>query len=318
VHIRSRNLLRTAGLVLGWALATGGHIDAAAQGLYKYKDANGHWVYTDRKPATDTPVESLDLGPAGAVSPHIEVKQERSDDGTVLHAVNGCACPVEFGVRITRADNLIVPGNGTYILTVPPRSEDDLVELVGSQGGPPTLAYDWLYVFGEPGTEHRPDRPYRLPFAVSKSFEITQAYPSTYTHKDPASRYAIDFAMPEGTAIYAAREGTVIDVDRGNFKGGVEKELADKANFVRIMHADGTVAIYAHLRWDSIRVRPGQEVKRGEYIAMSGNTGFSSGPHLHFAVTRNAGLKTESVPVTFEGLGGSTVTPREGESVTAY
>jgi murein DD-endopeptidase MepM/ murein hydrolase activator NlpD len=67
-----------------------------------------------------------------------------------------------------------------------------------------------------------------------------------------------------------------------------------------------------------VRVRPGQRVSRGEYLANSGNTGFSSGPHLHFVVLRNAGLKSESVPVTFAGPGGVAVTPRRGQALTAY
>ncbi len=92
----------------------------------------------------------------------------------------------------------------------------------------------------------------------------------------------------------------------------------DEANFVQIMHDDGTYAIYAHLQLDTVRVKPGQRVARGEYIANSGNTGFSSGPHLHFAVLRNVGLRSESVPVTFAGPGGVGVTPRSGQALTAY
>ena len=87
---------------------------------------------------------------------------------------------------------------------------------------------------------------------------------------------------------------------------------------MQVLHDDGTAAIYAHLQMDTIRVRPGQRVERGEYIANSGNTGFSSGPHLHFVVVRNAGLSSESVPVVFEGRGGASVVPRTDVALTAY
>ena len=70
---------------------------------------------------------------------------------------------------------------------------------------------------------------------------------------------------------------------------------------VMTLHDDGTIAIYAHLNWNSIRVEPGDRVERGEFIAESGNTGFSTGPHLHFAVLKNVGMFLESVPVRFEG-----------------
>ena len=87
---------------------------------------------------------------------------------------------------------------------------------------------------------------------------------------------------------------------------------------VRILHDDGTYAIYAHLNTNTIRVKPGDRVERGQYIADSGNTGYSSGPHLHFAVVRNVGLRVESVPVTFLGANSVTVIPASGNLLTAY
>ena len=89
-----------------------------------------------------------------------------------------------------------------------------------------------------------------------------------------------------------------------HFKTGLSLQNMDEANFVQILHDDGTHAIYAHLQLDTVRVKVGQRVARGEYIANSGNTGFSSGPHLHFVVLHNVGLRSESVPVTFAGPGG--------------
>lgn len=90
------------------------------------------------------------------------------------------------------------------------------------------------------------------------------------------------------------------------------------ANVVRILHEDGTYAIYAHLNWNSIRVRVGDVVERGEYIADSGNTGYSSGPHLHFVVVRNTGMTMQSVPVTFSGANSTSIAPSTGRVLTAY
>ncbi|HSG66493.1 MAG TPA: M23 family metallopeptidase, partial [Gammaproteobacteria bacterium] len=78
------------------------------------------------------------------------------------------------------------------------------------------------------------------------------------------------------------------------------------------------MALYAHLQWDSIRVEPGQRVARGELLARSGNTGFSTGPHLHFVVQRNRGGFVVSVPVEFAGADGGPVSPRLDDAPVAY
>jgi murein DD-endopeptidase MepM/ murein hydrolase activator NlpD len=166
---------------------------------------------------------------------------------------------------------------------------------------------------------HAPERPYRAPFAVANAYPISQTFPIGITHTTPDSYYAVDFAMPVGTDIYAARGGIVFEVASTNFRGGTDPEQdGAAANLVRIMHDDGSHAVYAHLNWNTIRVRPGDRVERGEYIADSGNTGFTTGPHLHFAVMVNRGMRLESVPIVFEGPNFSEVVPATGNTLSAY
>ncbi|MEO1574312.1 MAG: M23 family metallopeptidase, partial [Pseudomonadota bacterium] len=184
--------------------------------------------------------------------------------------------------------------------------------------GETSYEVSYRYLPGDPEAQHRPARPYRAPYAVSSDYLITQAFPDKITHDSPGSRHAIDFALPDGTPVYAARGGIVFDVAYDSFSGGTTDEDRQKANLVRILHDDGTMAVYAHLAWNAIRVRPGERVKRGEYIANSGNTGFSTGPHLHFGVQRNDNGRMVSVPVTFEGSGGTAVSPKSGQRMTAY
>jgi murein DD-endopeptidase MepM/ murein hydrolase activator NlpD len=125
--------------------------------------------------------------------------------------------------------------------------------------------------------------------------------------------------MPIGTHIYAARAGVVIEIASDFFEAGVDAAKdGPRANVVRILHDDGTMSLYGHLNWNSIRVVPGQRVERGEYIADSGNTGFSTGPHLHFVVQRNRGGAIISLPVQFEGASGAAIAVRAGERYTAY
>jgi murein DD-endopeptidase MepM/ murein hydrolase activator NlpD len=161
--------------------------------------------------------------------------------------------------------------------------------------------------------------PYRLPYALSSSFFVSQTYPDTRSHADPSSAYAIDFVMPIGTNVFAARGGTVIEVASDFHESGVDMAVdGPRANVVRVLHADGTMSLYGHLNWNSIRVVPGQRVERGEYLADSGNTGFSTGPHLHFVVQRNRGGAIVSLPVAFAGAGGSAITVTSGARYTAH
>ena len=136
-----------------------------------------------------------------------------------------------------------------------------------------------------PEATHRPHLAFRSPFAIASIYPVTQAYPEVATDSTPDRFFAIDVAMPIGTDIFAARDGIVFDVASNHFRGGLDPVRdGPSANVVRILHEDGTYAIYAHLNTNSIRVKPGDRVQRGEYIAESGNNGFSNGPHLHFAV----------------------------------
>ena len=279
--------------------------------VYRYKDKNGHWVFADRQPDAVRAVEPVQVK-SGAAAPRISVEPRTTPEGISIVAVNECRCSVEFGLRVGNMSEA-----ETVRATVAPRSERLLFSLP-----PPTgkaqIPFDFGYVIGVPGAEHAPKGPYRAPFANARSFTVSQAPPDNFTHFDPSSRYAIDFAMPEGSAVHAAREGVVINVAHRFYKGSLAPSSQDEANFVQILHDDGTNAIYAHLQMDSIRVQPGQRVARGEYIANSGNTGFSSGPHLHFAVLRNAGMRNVSVPLTFAGPGREVVVPRTGSALTAY
>ena len=119
--------------------------------------------------------------------------------------------------------------------------------------------------------------------------------------------------------MFAARAGVVFNVSSDNFTGGTDPEHdGPLATVVQILHDDGTYAVYAHLNWNTIRVTAGDRVVRGQYIADSGNTGFSSGPHLHFAVLRNGGMQIRSLPVRFKGSGSNAVQAASGELLRAY
>ncbi|MGH1517772.1 M23 family metallopeptidase [Chryseobacterium sp. JK1] len=120
---------------------------------------------------------------------------------------------------------------------------------------------------------------YDLPFKKGKSFNIYQGYNGTFSHQNENS---LDFTMPEGTEVIAAREGLVTDFVSVNNTGCPTRSCVDKANYITILHQDGTFAQYYHLKQNGVKVKIGDQVKKGEVIGLSGNTGWSKGPHLHF------------------------------------
>lgn len=285
---------------------------------------------THRARASKRFVFSLIAGLAGALyagsayaqrnlpdSNGVEIHELRENGAVSLVAENSLYGPVQLGLYLTDVDRLVA--EDTQLLHVlPARSETEILRLnaavVAASGG---LDYEFLHIPGEPGARHSPASPYRLPYAVASRHTVTQAYPERITHTDPSSTHAIDFAMPIGTGVNAARAGTVMQVASDYF-GATTADGSTRANLVRILHDDGTMAVYAHLHWDSIRVRPGDRVERGELIAASGNTGYSTGPHLHFVVQRNRGGSIVSVPVQFAGLGGQPVVIESGDEPVAY
>jgi murein DD-endopeptidase MepM/ murein hydrolase activator NlpD len=294
---------------------------AMAQTAYRYRDADGHWVFTDRPPPADAPGEPGDSFSLVHENSTLHLSVDRSDDAesTQLIAVNDCRCVVTFKVSVVHSDLTGIPDGADYRATLQPGTRQILVRAVrpGSEKAR-LLRYTWRVALGSPEAVHNPTRPYRVPFGVGSTYPISQAYPSRITHTTADSQYAVDIALPDGTPVYSAREGTVINARHDFFRGATAPVMLDQANVVEILHSDGTIAIYAHLHWDSIRVRIGERVARGQYIADSGNTGFTSGPHLHFAVIGNAGETNISVPVQFEGIGGVGVTPVTQMPLTAY
>jgi murein DD-endopeptidase MepM/ murein hydrolase activator NlpD len=292
-------------------------VSAVAQAAYKYRDSSGHWVYTDRPPPDGVTSDAFNVAPKEAKL-DLEVTRRDDDESTKLVAINGCLCVVTVEVAILRSQIASLGAGAQLRDSLAPQSEKVLALAPGAANKSKELIFQWKAALGSPYATHAPPGPYRIPFGVGSSYLVTQAFPVRITHVTADSAYAVDFALPDGTPVYAAREGVVINARHDAFKGAIDPVLLDQANVVEILHDDGSIAVYAHLHWDSIRVRIGQHVKRGEYIANSGNTGFSSGPHLHFAVLVNSGFEDVSVPVLFAGSGGDTVVPVTHTKLTAY
>jgi len=139
---------------------------------------------------------------------------------------------------------------------------------------------------------------YSLPFAKGTEHYLSQGYDGSFSH---SGINAIDFIMPEGTPILAMREGIVAEVIESNDDGCPYRSCIKMANSILIYHVDGTFSRYSHLRHNGADVNVGDQISKGDQIGYSGNTGWSSEPHLHFSIFEIAeGNTGYSIPTKFE------------------
>jgi murein DD-endopeptidase MepM/ murein hydrolase activator NlpD len=218
----------------------------------------------------------------------ITVKGERAGRGALVHARNEGPIPISVVITFPEFDNLQSSENLPIVLVVPAHTTRGVAALTPvdpKKGWSYKLRYRYRY--GSYNAGHDPNATYRVPWTEGRTFVIGQAPGGkVVTHHTPASREAVDIPMPEGTPILAARAGIVFMTVADNDAGGTDEAYRSKANVVRILHDDGTIGNYVHLMHAGVAVESGERVEPGKLIGFAGNTGMSSGPHLHFAVTR--------------------------------
>ena len=138
---------------------------------------------------------------------------------------------------------------------------------------------------------------YSLPFENKKKVFLIQAYDSKMSHK---GELALDFKIKKKTKICAARDGVVIGAREDSEAGGLKPENMSDGNYISIQHYDGSVAHYWHLIKDGVLINVGDTITKGQVIGLSGNTGYSAFPHLHFEVVGNDGTGTvKQLPTRF-------------------
>lgn len=138
---------------------------------------------------------------------------------------------------------------------------------------------------------------YVLPYPVGRQYMCSLGFNNSYSHNG-TFRYAVDFAMPIGTLITAARSGRVVYI----IKSYSDNDRTEgHENVAIVMHEDYTFARYVHLTTNGVLVTEGQTVVPGDTIGLSGNSGSSGAPHLHFDVTNsNTGRSDQTIPFDFK------------------
>lgn len=143
---------------------------------------------------------------------------------------------------------------------------------------------------------------FTLPFPKGKKYTVLQGYGGTYSHNVGVAKYAIDFNMKIGDTICAADEGFIVGMVNKYTKNGKSKLWQPYANSITIYNTQTNVFTeYGHLKQGGTLVNIGDFVKAGQPIALSGNTGWSTVPHLHFvAFYRNQDWISEPIKVVFK------------------
>ncbi len=238
---------------------------------------------------------------------------EVSDGGNIgLLATNLRDFPITFTLRV-RSRGLVVKGPKTITETLEGK-QSRLVMMFEDNGGNRKSKYriscDWT--IGDKDALHDDEQLYMLPYENGKSYRVLQGYGSRFSHVG-LEQYAVDFNMSVGTPVHAARAGVVARIEESSDKGCWDDGCGAYANYIVILHDDGTTGEYYHLQQNGALIDVGDHIVAGQKIALSGNTGHTTMPHLHFAVYRAAEWgNTQSIPVRFLSSAGVVERPRRG------
>jgi murein DD-endopeptidase MepM/ murein hydrolase activator NlpD len=221
----------------------------------------------------------------------------RENNEVSFYAQNDYFCPVQTQIRIDNPE-IVEQTAKSYYYVVPEKTQKEfLFKLKTKEGDTAKLRFSYNHILGNPDIKAETrDYVHFLPFEHKKVHFVLQGYGGRFSHQ---RQFALDFKMKEGTEICATREGIVIDLKEDSEVGGIGDKYYDMANYIVIYHQDGTFGYYYHLQKDGVIVEVGQKVNAGDMIGYSGNTGYSSTPHLHFMVKKPIYMKLRSISTRF-------------------
>lgn len=204
--------------------------------------------------------------------------------------------------RSTTFTESLQPNESKPVITLTRRNE--------SQKG--NYRYKTRCTIGNKDADHDDDVLYLLPYASGTSYPVLQGYGSRFSHTGRET-YTVDFYMKVGTPVHAARAGIVARIEESHTKGCWKDGCGAYANFIIVVHDDDTTGEYYHLKQDGALVEPGQRVEAGQLIGLSGNTGHTTMPHLHFGVYRAIEWgREQSISVRYMSEDGIVSKPRQG------
>ncbi|MBP8097755.1 MAG: M23 family metallopeptidase [Arenimonas sp.] len=289
-----RPLRPTLLFLLGLALCLTDGMVLAQSSVYRWVDGDGNVHYSDRN-APEAKRVSV-ATPAADPAAVADLEVVRNGEGSDVYVSNRLGGPVEVKIVFTEAQNVQAWPSLPLHQLVQARQRVLISRVEAMSDQVASYSVGMTAMPGDPGATPS-DVVYALPMDEASGWQIGQGFDGGFSHSDEQNLYAVDLIVREGTPILAARGGVVMQVESAFDRAGTNRQkFAERANLVRILHEDGSMGVYAHLKENGVYVRVGQRVGVGQQIAASGNTGFTSGPHLHFCVQVNRGMRLVSVP----------------------
>lgn len=228
-----------------------------------------------------------------------KVYYEQIENGYKIYADNNEFCPVSVKIDFTVL-NLQIEGGNNKIYVIEALKNKQLLTTIKVIviGKSYKISFTSFTNFGNNNVDKfDEDFAYDLPFKKSDQFLLFQGYNGKFSHKNENS---LDFSMPIGTEIVAIRDGIVINVVDQNTKNCAEESCKQYNNLILVFHSDGTFAEYDHIKQNGSRVKIGEKILKGQVIALSGNTGWSTGPHLHLVIFKQKLFKRETLKTKFK------------------
>ena len=210
------------------------------------------------------------------------------NDTMYLTFDNLLKCPARLVFDDEKLQSLFVRGNATVL----PPFKDTKVKI--SMKDIATVNFNHKILYGDLNNKVRLVK-FGLPFLGNRTYKIEQGYNGKYSHSTAGKEYALDINLSVGDTVCAAYDGVVVYVEKKYEKSGTTKKWIPLSNQIILYHPScGLFSNYSHLKKNSVFVEEGDSVKIGQPIGLVGMTGFTSGPHLHFEVSKPSenGLQT--------------------------
>jgi murein DD-endopeptidase MepM/ murein hydrolase activator NlpD len=242
----------------------------------------------------------------------LDFKKTSGNGQVVFTALNNSDVPLTFTMeldlrrlsasRSTKFTESLAPNESRIVVTLTRHDESR----------PGNYQYTTRCTIGNKDADHDDAILYLLPYAGGRSYRVIQGYGSNFSHTGREA-YTVDFYMKEGTSVHAARAGVIARIEESHSIGCWERNCGAYANFIVVVHDDDTTGEYYHLQKDGVLVEQGQTISAGQLIGLSGNTGHTTMPHLHFGVYRAiANGREQSIPVRYLSADGIINKPRRG------